>query len=111
MKTVLFCIPLKTGCVKQFQDFVKQTTEQKSEEWKEMLARYDMSCLKIWIKNLEHRDYVFVYHELGPNFSEKIKGWNNSQHPFDQWFNQQIMTVYDTGPVDAAATQLLELFV
>lgn len=76
-----------------------------------MLARYDMACVKIWVKTLNDRDYVFVYHEVGPDFQEKIKDWDNSQHPFDQWFNQQIMSVYDTGPVDAAAKQLLELFV
>lgn len=111
MKAMLFCIPLKTGCVEQFKAFVKQTSEKKAEEWKDMLARYDMSCVKVWIKKLENRDYVFVYHEVGTDFSEKIKDWDNSQHPFDQWFNQQIMAVYDSGPVDAAATQLLELFV
>ncbi len=111
MKTVLFCIPLKRGCLEQFQEFVKQTNEQKPKEWKDMLARYDMSCVKIWIKTLESRDYVFVYHEVGPDFSEKIKNWNDSKHPFDQWFNQQIMAVYESGPVDAAATPLLELFV
>ncbi len=111
MKTVLFCIPLKEGCLEQFQNFVKETSEQKAAEWKEMLSRYDMSCVKIWYKDIDGKHYAFVYHECGPNFEEKITGWNDSQHPFDQWFNQQITAVYDVGPVDAGATQLLELFV
>lgn len=111
MDTVLFCIPLKTDCAQQFRDFVTETSEQKSEEWKAMLARYDMSCVKVWVKTLEGRDYVFVYHECGPTFSEKIQGWNDSTHPFDQWFNAQITAVYDTGAVDARAEGLLTLYV
>jgi hypothetical protein len=111
MQTVLMCIPLKKGCLDQFQNFVKQTSAQKATEWKSMLARYDILNVKIWHKNLAGVDYAFVYHKVGTNFLEKIKGWNTSQHSFDQWFNQQIMAVYDTGPVDAGATSLLELVV
>lgn len=35
-----------------------------------------------------------MYHEVGPTFEEKIKGWNDSTNPFDQWFHQQIMTIF-----------------
>jgi len=111
MKTVLFCIPLKMDCLEKFKNIVKQTSEKKADEWKNMLARYDMSCVKIWHKLIDDKDYVFVYHETGPQFEEKIKAWNNSQHPFDNWFNQQIMAVYDSSAVESNATELLELFV
>lgn len=111
MSSVLFCIPLKKGCLDQFQDFVKQTSAHKADEWKEMLARYDISCVKIWYKQMNGVDVAFVYHETGPDFPEKIKGWNDSQNPFDQWFNQQITAVYDAGATESDATQLLELIV
>ena len=111
MNAVLFCIPLKAGHLDQFKTFVKQTSEQKAAEWKEMLARYDMSCVKIWYKQINDQNYVFVYHETGKDFAEKIKGWNNSQHPFDQWFSAQITAVYDSGAVESGAEPLLELFV
>lgn len=111
MKTVLFCIPLKKNCLDKFKNFIKQTSENKSKEWKDMLARYDMSCVKVWYKLIEGKDYVFVYHETGPQFEEKIKGWNDSKHPFDQWFNQQITAVYDSSAVESNATGLFELFV
>jgi hypothetical protein len=111
MNTLLFCIPLKANSLEKFEDFIKQTSNDKSAEWKDMLTRYDMSCVKVWVKHIEARDYVFVYHEVGPDFAAKIQGWDTSEHPFDQWFNAAIMSVYDTGPVDAAATSLLELFV
>jgi len=111
MKTVLFCIPLKKGQLDQFQNFVKQTSEQKTDEWKDMLTRYDILCVKVWYKNINDTDYAFVYHEVGPEFDEKIKGWNNSEHSFDKWFNQQIMAVYDASAIEDNATQLLELIV
>jgi len=109
MNTVLFCIPLKENTLQQFKDFVKTTSAEKHKEWQEMLVRYDLKNVKIWNKSIEGKNYVFVYHEHGPLFEEKIKGWNDSPHEFDQWFNQQIMAVYDTGPTESAATSLLEL--
>lgn len=54
MSTVLFCIPLKTGHLKQFQDFVEETAAHKAEEWKAMMERYDISCVKIWMRQITH---------------------------------------------------------
>lgn|SRR3989338_81453 len=94
MKTVLFCIPLKTGCLKQYLDFAHESVKR-PKEYKEMMDRYDIHCVKIWHKNIEGRDHIFVYHEVGPHFAEKMKSWDSSQHPFDKWFRESIMAVYD----------------
>ena len=94
MKTVLFCIPLKKGCLSQYESFAKQTTER-NEEYKEMLLRYDIYCAKVWNKNIKDSDYVFVYHEVGDKFREKMTGWDKSTHPFDKWFRENMMAVYD----------------
>jgi len=101
MKPVLHCIPLKQGKLKQFQDFVKQTFENKKKDWKDMLKRYDIDCVSVWHRSIENREFVFVYHEVGPTFEEKLSGWDQSEHPFDQWFNEQIMSVYDIEDVSA----------
>ncbi len=113
MKCALFCIPLKKGCLEQFKEFVKQTHEEKSEEWKEMLSRYDLSSVKVWYKNFNGVDYVFVYHDAGETYEEKLKGWDTSTHPFDIWFNAQIMAVYDVANVEGmeSPAHLLTLFV
>lgn len=110
MKSILFSIPLKQNCLEQYLNFVEQAEQLKKAEWKEMLSRYDIHCVKIWHKHINDQDYVFVYHEVGPDFEEKLKGWDNSEHPFDQWFNQQIMAVYDIENVDAmeAPKQLVD---
>lgn len=94
MKTVLFCIPLKKNCFSQYEDFAKETIKRPME-YKEMLLRYDIHCAKVWHKNIDGQDYVFVYHEVGKDFREKMKGWDTSVHPFDQWFRDNMMAVYD----------------
>lgn len=94
MKTVLFCIPLKKDCLIQYESFAKETVK-KAKEYKEMLTRYDIQCAKVWHKNISDRDYVFVYHQVGPHFKEKMAGWDTSDHPFDKWFRTNMMAVYD----------------
>ena len=100
MKTALFCIPLKQASLQQYLAFCEQTAKHKKDEWKDMLSRYDIHSVKIWHKHISGRDYVFVYHDVGPQFKERLKGWSDSDHPFDKWFNQQIMAVYDVEDVD-----------
>ncbi len=94
MKTVLFCIPLKLGFLEQYQAFAAQTVKR-DKEYSDLLIRYDIYCAKIWHKNISGRDYIFVYHEVGPYFEEKMKDWDTSVHPFDKWFRGSIMAVYD----------------
>lgn len=94
MKSVLFFIPLKKGCLKQYEDFAKQTMLKKNE-YKEMLKRYDIHSAKIFHKNIGDRDYIIVFHEVGPQFEEKMKNWDASEHPFDKWFRSHMMAVYD----------------
>ena len=94
MKTVLFCMALKPGTLEQYLAFAKKTIER-GKEYRDLLTRYDIHCAKIWHKKISDRDYIFVYHEVGPNFEEKMKGWPTSEHPFDKWFNENIMAVYD----------------
>ena len=94
MKTVLFCISLKTNCLSHYENFAKETINR-TAEYKAMLERYDIYCAKVWHKNIDHRDYVFVYHEVGPHFREKMKEWETSTHPFDVWFRKNMMAVYD----------------
>ena len=109
MNNVLFCIPLKPGHLPQFKACVASIYAEKKSEWQAMLARYDISSVKIWHKALEGREYAFVYHDIGPNFPEKIQGWENSTHPFDQWFKEQIMAVYDTSATNSPANGLLDM--
>ena len=94
MKCVLFFIPLKNGSLGQYEAFAKQTVEKKND-YRDLLKRYDIHCAKVFHKKINDRDYVLVYHEVGPQFEEKMKGWDTSEHPFDKWFRSGMMSVYD----------------
>ena len=109
MKTVLFCIPLKENHLEQYKDFVENTFANKAQEWKDMLTRYDMHNVKIYTKNIKGTDYVFVAHKVGKDFAEKIQGWNDSSHEFDQWFNQQLVSLCAAGATETAAVNLLDM--
>lgn len=111
MNNLLFCLPLKNGALAQYKQFIKTTSETKSEEWKDLLARYDMSCVKIWHKELDGKDYVFVYHEIGPKASELLSNWTTSSHPFDLWFGGQLESMFDANAAEAPAESLFEIFV
>ena len=111
MSTVLTCMPLKEGCLEKFQELIKYTGEHKREEWKEMFGRYDIHNVKIWHKNIEGKDHAMVYHEVGQEFANKAKDWENSEHEFDQWFKEELMAVYDNDVLDSAATNLFEMAV
>lgn len=41
------------------------------------------------------KDYAYVYHEVGEEFKDRMSGWDTSTHPFDVWFRESIMAVYD----------------
>ena len=98
MKTVLFTIPLKDGCLAQYKSFLQESLARDSE-YREMLQRYDIHSAKVWCNKINNKDYVFVYHAVGPDFEEKMKQWDHSDHPFDVWFRESIMAVYDINGV------------
>ncbi len=109
MNTVLFCIPLKPNHLDKYLEFLAISRDKHQQEWKDMLARYDIADVKIWHQDIEGRQYAFVSHEVGPNFGQRIQGWNDSKHPFDQWFREQILSIYDGSGIDTPATQLFEM--
>ena len=94
MATVLMQIPLKVGSLASYERFVAESTIREAE-WREMLARYDIHSARIWHSQIAGCDYIFVYHEVGPAFQERMADWDTSTHPFDVWFRGEIMAVYD----------------
>lgn len=113
MNSALFTVPLKPNSLEKFKDIINHTFEHKSDEWRDMLSRYDLSSVKIWCKHFDGVDYAFVYHDAGDAFEEKLKGWDESTHPFDIWFNDQLMSVYDVANIEGmqAPEHLLDLYV
>lgn len=107
MKSVLFVLPIKKGCAQQYKDIIKEA-EKRKQEYSDCLKRYDLLCAKVWLKTLAGKDYACVYHETGENFREKLKLFVDSKHPFDLWFKEQLMTVYEADPTAEDAIEILD---
>lgn len=107
MKSVLFIIPLKKGCVDQYKSILKQAVRRK-KEYSDCLRRYDLRSAKAWVKSLGGKDYAYIYHDVGENFQEKLKGFGDSTNPFDRWFRERLMSVYEADPTEEDAVQVLD---
>lgn len=100
MTTTLFVMPLKKGKKANYKDFINELLTSKKEEYKDLLVRYDLNTLKMWIHTLDGKDYAMFIHEMGSDAAKRLEGWSSSTHPFDQWFNQQLMDCYDIKNID-----------
>ncbi len=103
MPSVLFTIPMKQGKLEDYLAFAKET-ELRAKEYSAMLQRYDIHSTKIWQSKIGNTDYIFVYHDVGPDFQEKMKSWGISDHSFDKWFRESINNFYDIQSSDKFET-------
>ena len=99
MNSILFCMTLKKNCLAQYKECIKEAL-LRQKEWGEMLKRYDLHSVSAWHHNINDKEYVFVQHNAGPQYAEKLKGWETSEHPFDIWFRHKIMAVLDIDNID-----------
>ncbi len=110
MKTLLLCIPLKENSLEAYKGFVKESTIDRKDEYHAMLSRYGIYCTRTWHKSIAGRDYLFVYHEVGENFEEMLKEFDQSQQEYEVWFRGKLLDIYDIqNPQEMAPlTQLLD---
>lgn len=94
MQNILLCLSIKHDRLDQFKSFSEQIIKQK-DEYRQMLKRCDILSTRIWQKKINDVNYVFIYHDVGPDFAEKTKSFGESTHPFDKWMQAQIMDIYN----------------
>ena len=97
MKTTLFVTPIKAGKLQAAKTFLNTCIGPKKQEYKDLLLRYDLNNVKIWFQALKGTDYMMFSHDMGEKGMEKLAIWENSTHPFDQWFKQQLESWFDLG--------------
>ena len=88
MNSVLFCIPLKDDSVEKYTTIINDMAKD-AEGYRDMLKRYDLYSSKVWVNTFGGKDYAMVYHQVGPNFAEKLATWETSVHPYDQQLNEK----------------------
>jgi hypothetical protein len=95
MKETLRVVRIKDGCLEQYRLFATQITEQ-PEECIAMFKRYDIESAKMWLTNISGKAHVIIHHCIGSSFAEKMKAWDDSDHPFDVWFRANMAQVYES---------------
>ena len=77
----------------------------KKNDYKDLLKRYDLNTVKIWIHTLNGKDYAMFIHEMDDDAAKRLESWSSSTHPFDQWFDKQLRDCYDIDDINAMPPQ------
>lgn len=95
MKTILFINPLKPGKLNEYKKFAAEITGPRRKEFIDMLKRYHLRTSEVWQHKLGEIEYVSVRHEVEKGITDPLANWLTSTHPFDQWFQQQLLNLHD----------------
>ena len=101
MDSVLFHYPLKKNSLKKYKKIMNEAIFR-GKEYSELCERYEIKSVKVWVIEFGGTEHAFIYHDVGEGFQKKASEWNNSKHPFDLWFNDKLMSVYDADAIDSS---------
>lgn len=107
MTDTLLIMPIKKGKTDIYKAFLKECMGQRKKEYKDLLMRYGLNDLKIWVSTIGDRDYAIFTHDMNDNAPDLLKNWPSS-HPFDQWFNEHLRDCYEVD--DATKTAIKSEF-
>lgn len=110
MKKQLFCIPLRSGCLERFKQFINEAKHSPKwqGEWENMVERYASNSLEIYHRALHGTDYIFMVFESGERFAEVGENWNSpSENEFENWFKSEVAELYADNPLNMMADRLM----
>jgi|GEM_PF-3576552 len=99
MPISLTILPLKPGMTEEYKTFANTLLTSKKKEYQARLKYYDLGKTTIWIETILDRDYSIVAHEAGINSKKLLANWEQSTHPFDLWFREQVSNCFDIDAV------------
>lgn len=99
MKTILFVNPLKPGKLNEYKAFSAEITGPRRKEFVDLLKRYHLKTSEVWQHKLGDIEYVIVRHDVEEGVTNPLENWLTSTHPFDQWFQQQLLNLHDMNNV------------
>lgn len=91
----LFVMPLKPQKVETYKNFIQECMGPKGEEYKDLLRRYGLNNVRLWIHELEGKHYAMFIHEMDEGANELLAKWPDPHQPFDQWFDKKLRECYD----------------
>ena len=95
MAPVLFAIPIQSERYHEYEAFVKEITGTRKKEYQDMLRRYGLKNAKVWLHTFENTQYLLTMHEMTPDAPKLLQEFASSTDPFDQWFHDECLKVWD----------------
>lgn len=107
MSATLFTTLIKKGKTQAYIDFIRECMGPRKKEYEDLLARYHLNTIKIWVSTLGGRDYAIFTHDMDDDAPKFLENWSGSTHPFDQWFDKNLSDCYEVEDVTKSSTQFL----
>lgn len=94
MQTILAVIPLKPGKLQAFKAFTAEITGPRKVEYADLLKRFGLKNAKVFYYPMDGKEFIGVLHDGEPDAIQRLKKFETSPHPFDQWFVSQLADLY-----------------
>lgn len=91
---MLFCNEIKPGQLEAVKQFINTCIHDKNAKYQDLLKRYDLNDTRFWTQSMHGKDYLLFTHHMGPNGFDRLNEWNDSKHPFDLWFKDQLAQLF-----------------
>lgn len=104
MPTTLFVMPIKPGKKAAYLAFLKTCLEGRRDEYRDLLKRYGLNTVNIWVHSIDGKDYAIFTHDMDEDAGDRLANWPG-EHPFDQWFDKHLKECYDFDGLENAPEQ------
>jgi hypothetical protein len=99
MSAALFIMPLKKGKTATYKAFLRECMGPRRKDYEDLLLRYGLNDISIWVSTIDGRDYAVFTHEMNDNAAKLLESWSTSSHSFDQWFDKHLRDCYEVADV------------
>ncbi len=103
MATITYMNPLKHGKFEAYKKFTATFLGPRKTEYMDLLKRYGLGGATVYYRKVGETEYVIVVHtNVSEDATQRLATWSDSKHPFDQWFNQQLLDLHDFKSIESS---------
>ncbi len=110
LQTICDVIPLKAGKLEAYTKFVGEFTGPRKKEYSEMLARYGLRTVDVFLHQINGVDFVMVVHQADLDAREKLRNFTSSNHPMEKWFVEHLTNFHYFEPLNGKPQSSEKLF-
>ncbi len=104
MATIIYMNPLKPGKLAAYKKFIATFLVPRKMEYIDLLKRYGLNGgATVYYHKVGETEYAIVVHaNVSEDATQRLATWSDSTHPFDQWFNQQLLDLHDFKSIESS---------